>query len=128
MSHTKDELDIIWNKAYAVDGYDEQVYRKDACGAWIQRDKYGKRDSAFGWEIDRIKPLDKILEDNGSRELFDSDLNKRPLHWMNVTSKGRDYPQYTSTVEADGERNVLLTMTRMVSRETQESLKPLNEK
>ena len=50
----KERLDVIWNKGQVVKGYNEKCYRKDACGAWMIREKYGDRTSPFGWEIDHI--------------------------------------------------------------------------
>ena len=38
-----------------MDGYDPTLFRKDACGAWIIRDKYGDSDSIYGWQIDHIE-------------------------------------------------------------------------
>jgi hypothetical protein len=52
----KERLDVIWNKGQVVKGYNEKCYRKDACGAWMIREKYGDRTSPFGWEIDHIYP------------------------------------------------------------------------
>ena len=39
----KERLDVIWNKGQVVKGYNEKCYRKDACGAWMIREKYGDR-------------------------------------------------------------------------------------
>ena len=58
----KERLDVIWNKGQVVKGYNEKCYRKDACGAWMIREKYGDRTSPFGWEIDHIYPKSKLSE------------------------------------------------------------------
>ena len=35
MAFTEQEKRAAWNKAREVDGYDKNMFRKDACGAWI---------------------------------------------------------------------------------------------
>jgi len=69
----------VWAKGTVVSNNDPNIWRKDACGAWIKREKYGDRDSIYGWEIDHINP------DGG-----DGLSNLRPLHWKNniATSDG----------------------------------------
>lgn len=99
MSFTDDIKKKVWEKARVEPDYDENIVRKDACGAWIMWDKYGLRDNIFGWEIDHIFP-----EALGGD---DSLLNLRALHCLNNISKGDDYPSYVSDVTADGDSNVL---------------------
>ena len=70
---------FVWQKALIVPGYDHNIFRKDACGAWIRRDHYGNRDSQYGWEIDHITPVSH----GGNDALF----NLRPLHWQNNAGK-----------------------------------------
>ena len=69
----------VWQKA-EIDEYNvPNDFRKDQCGAWIERTQYGNHDSAYGWEIDHIKPQ----SDDSSSDLS----NLRPLHWKNNVSK-----------------------------------------
>ena len=83
-----ERLDVIWNKGQVVKGYNEKCYRKDACGAWMIREKYGDRTSPFGWEIDHIYPKSKMLESISDVSLIDDVKNLRPLNWKNNESKG----------------------------------------
>ena len=77
MNFTSETILKVWQKA-AVDEYNvPNDYRKDECGAWIERAQYGNHDSAYGWEIDHINPASDM--DNLS--------NLRPLHWKNNNSK-----------------------------------------
>ncbi len=69
----------VWQKAKIVLGQDPAMYRKDACGAWIQFSQYGNRNSDYGWEVDHIIPVAM----NGSDDL----RNLRPLHWKNNAAK-----------------------------------------
>ena len=90
------EIQIIWEKAKIVKGYHPDVWRKDQCGAWINRESYGDRQSEYGWECDHITPTSK----GGSDWLF----NIRPLHWKNNAS--RQDGKLITAVTALGPQNV----------------------
>jgi len=87
----------VWEKASRMEGFDPSMYRKDACGALIMRDKYGK-ENPFGWEIDHIYPMSKGGDDSLE--------NLRALHYMNNRSKRDDYPSYTSMMTFNGKENI----------------------
>ncbi|KKQ77219.1 MAG: hypothetical protein UT00_C0017G0006 [Parcubacteria group bacterium GW2011_GWA1_38_7] len=80
----EDTIQRVWEKGLVVPGYDSSQYRKDACGAWIQRNMYGdrSRQDNYGWEIDHIKPE----SDGGTDDLS----NLRPLQWYNNATKSDD--------------------------------------
>lgn len=107
----------IWKKARIEPGYDENIVRKDACGAWIMWDKYGLRDNVFGWEIDHVLPIALGGDDNI--------LNLRALHALNKESKGDDYPSYIASVVADGDTNVLKTRSVTVNAKLIEKLQSI---
>ncbi len=69
-------IENVWEKGTSVEGNDATIWRKDECGAWIQRSMYGDRASQYGWVIDLISPDDP-------EELS----NLRPLHWKNCAGK-----------------------------------------
>jgi hypothetical protein len=52
---SEEKINHIWEKGSVVAGYNKDIYRKDTCGAWIQKDKYGIEKS-MGWDIDHKKP------------------------------------------------------------------------
>ncbi len=76
MNNTEEIVQDVWEKGTVVPSYDPSVWRKDACGAWINREQYGNRNSDYGWEIDHILP-------GGSDSLH----NLRPLQWENNVDK-----------------------------------------
>lgn len=99
-------LDEIWRHGQTVKGYDESKIRKDACGAWIIRDRYGDRTSPFGWEVDHIYPESKLRNKNVLPELIDNPTNLRPLNWKNNDSKGADYPSYQACITSKDDCNI----------------------
>ncbi len=76
MSFSKETIQEVWEKGTIVKNVDSNIWRKDQCGAWINRNKYGDRNSDYGWEIDHISPGDN-----------DNISNLRPLQWQNNVDK-----------------------------------------
>lgn len=93
----EDTIQEVWDRARTMEGFDPAMYRKDACGALIMRDKYG-RTNPFGWEIDHVYPV--------SRGGDDQIENLRAFHYLNNRSKRDDYPSYTSSVTFNGMENI----------------------
>ncbi len=83
-SFTQSEIDSVWVKGIIDPSQNANIYRKDKCGSWMQKDKYGDRNNKYGWEIDHIKPLAKGGTDDMS--------NLQPLNWNNNVRKGDTYP------------------------------------
>ena len=96
MAYDEGTVRAVWDKGEVTANADPEVWRKDACGAWIRRDFYGDRDSQFGWEIDSVVPK----SDGGDDDL----LNLRPLHWRN--REGRRAGRLACSVTARGWLNV----------------------
>ena len=96
MSYSDADIQKVWEKGSITSGNDQLLWRKDACGAWINRRQYGNRNSQYGWEIDHIKPDSK----GGSDYL----LNLRPLQWQNNAS--RQAGKLDCVVTSHGTENV----------------------
>jgi len=73
---TAQEIAAVWSRGRIVIGNDPKIWRKDICGAWIKWDRYGNRDSLYGWEVDHMNP-------SGG----DSIVNLQPLQWENNLAK-----------------------------------------
>ncbi|MBQ8007984.1 MAG: hypothetical protein IJ256_00440 [Bacteroidaceae bacterium] len=118
-------IQYVWNRATTVDGFDKSHFRKDACGAWIIREKYGDIDSLYGWEIDHIVPKVLLVEKGYTQMDIDNCDNLRALQHDNNVSKSDDYPSYTAVVTSDGTENVTVTKYLEVNEKKQEILRKL---
>ncbi|MFI5091969.1 MAG: HNH endonuclease signature motif containing protein [Candidatus Acidiferrales bacterium] len=81
-------IEAVWQKGTPEPQY--SGFRKDACGASMQRSRYGKTEQ-WGWEIDHIKPVAK-----GGTDVLG---NLQPLRWENNRHKADDYPNYTCNIK-----------------------------
>ena len=90
---TEVQVQQVWNKGRIVAAMDQNIIRKDACGAWMVRREHGNRNSIYGWEIDHIDP------DGG-----DGLSNLRPLQWKNNVAKSDG--RLVCAVTAIGNKNV----------------------
>lgn len=90
---TENTVNTVWSKGAVVPGNDPAVWRKDDCGAWINRGKYGDRNNQYGWEVDHISP-------GGSDALS----NLRPLQWQNNLDKSDG--RLKCNITANGTNNV----------------------
>lgn len=116
MSYTDEQIQKIWEKGRKIDGLDPDMYRLDACGAMIMRDKYDMTNK-YGWVIDHIYPIAK----GGDNAM----INLRPLHYLNNISKADDYPSYTSAVYFDGKNNNVENRNLKVNLKRRETLRKI---
>lgn len=128
MNITEDLKKKVWKDGLTVNGYSPNEVRKDACGAFMIYEKYGDRESDFGWEIDHVCPK-SLLEELGYKEdEIDNIDNLRPMHWRNNLSKGNDYPSYTSVVTSSNDDNVESEEAKIVNSKRQAKIKSLYKK
>ena len=80
-------IEAVWKKGAIEPEYPS--FRKDACGASMQRQRYGKTEQ-WGWEIDHIKPVAM----GGTDDL----ANLQPLMWENNRHKADSWPQWECKV------------------------------
>lgn len=110
-------INDVWQKGVKIDGYNPDLYRQDACGAWIMRSEYTNTDSILGWQIDHIFPQSR----GGNNSL----VNLRPMHHQNNLSKSDNYPTYTAVIKAEGNKNVKKETEFTVNEELQKTLEKL---
>ena len=125
MAWSEEQIQSAWDRATIVEGYDKNRFRKDACGAWIIRDKYDDQDSLYGWQIDHIVPQALLKEKGYSQDMIDNPINLRALQHENNNSKGDDYPSYTAVVSSEETKNVKIWKFLVVNSKKQEVLKEL---
>ena len=93
-SESKEQL--VWEKGIIVPGFDKDRYRKDKCGAWMQRNLRGNGTGlSLQWEIDHRNPK----SNSGTDDLE----NLQPLQWENNRGKDDNYPEWNCTVTSDGD-------------------------
>ena len=110
-----ESIEKAWEKARVVDGFDPNIFRQDACGAWIQKEMFSQSGSMFGWGVDLIFPLSM-----GGSPIED---NIRALNYRNLVSKGNDYPSYKAVYTADGLENKETELYLTVNKITRIKLK-----
>jgi hypothetical protein len=96
MSFSPEKVQQVWEKGTILSGIDPNVWRKDACGAWINRSAHnGKRENPvdYEWEIDHINP-------NGGDDLS----NLRPLQWKNNLDKAEG--RLACPITSEGNHNI----------------------
>lgn len=98
---TPEEIQKIWEKAEIVPHYDKDKWRKDQCGAWINRNMYGvvskdEPHTSYKWQADHIKPASE-----GGKDILS---NVRPLQWFNNDS--RQNGRLKTKITSDGNKNV----------------------
>lgn len=116
---THETIATAWEKARSVEGFDADIFRKDACGAWIQKDMYSQPESMYGWGIDLILP--QTLGGTVTEE------NIRALNYRNIKSKGKDYPSYKAVYTAEGLENKETELYLTVNKKVRANLKKIYE-
>lgn len=117
MAYTNEDIERVWNAARKVEGMDASMIRKDPCGAWIVREKFGMPENEYGWEIDLIFP--KALGGDERPE------NLRAMHCANAKSKGSSYPSYIVAVTSQGQVNVPVRTVLKVNKARRQVLEAL---
>lgn len=120
MAFSSDIIQEVWEKAISVEGFDPQLFRKDPCGAWMVRNKYGMTDNPFGWQIDHVYPKSLGGDDNLR--------NLRAMHWRNNESKADDFPSYIARVTSCDNNNVECYNSHTVNQSLREYLSQLYNK
>jgi hypothetical protein len=100
MPITESVVEAVWEKGRGMPEQDTTLWRKDQCGAWIQRTQYNNPNSEYGWTIVNIQP--------GGGDVAD---NLLPLHFNNSFNIANGKPQCRITADRTG-----LSPTQIVDR------------
>lgn len=120
--YSNNQIEEAWQRATTIEGVDPNEWRKDPCGAWINKNEYGKQ-SPYGWSIDHIIP--KVLFENNSYDV--KSCNRRAMHWENNNSKADSFPQYNAVVTSDRNKNVKILEEHFIAKSViDELLKEIN--
>ncbi len=125
---SKQEIEDVWSQGLIIEGWNPDIVRQDAAGAWILREKYGDHDSIFGWDIDHIYPQNELEKLNVPQELINNRINLRPMNWKNNISKSNDYPEYRSVLKSSDKTNVEDPQYKIVNEKKQQELKEFYKK
>ena len=91
MSFTENVINAVWEKGRGMSEQDSTEWRKDQCGAWIQRAQFNNPNSEYGWTIVNISP--------GKGE----DVNNlQPFHFNNSFNIASGKPQCRVTADRTG--------------------------
>ena len=125
---SKQEIEDVWSQGLIIEGWNPDIVRQDAAGAWILREKHGDHDSIFGWDIDHIYPQNELEKLNVPQELINNRINLRPMNWKNNISKSNDYPEYRSVLKSSDKTNVEDPQYKIVNEKKQQELKEFYKK
>ena len=82
-------IQSVWDKGIIVPPYNPSNFRKDKCGAWMDWNEYGNRESKLGWEIDHIIPCSFFnLKDSVEQYMCFRYQNLQPLWQPDNFKKG----------------------------------------
>jgi len=120
---TQEIIDRLWDNATEVPDRDTNAWRFDPCGALIQKEQYGNRDSEYGWEVDHIVSKAFLIKAGASEDEYDAEINLRAMHWANNDSKGINYPEYKAVRTSEDGRNKRIEAFYTVNKDLQRQLK-----
>lgn len=91
MKFDNETVQGVWEKGRATNDKDSSEWRKDECGAWINRDLYGNRVAEFGWKIENVAP--------GKPQKIE---NLHPYQHENAFDQATGQPRCRVTADRDG--------------------------
>ena len=93
MEYSDDQVQTVWEQGRATMDRDPGEWRKDQCGAWLQRAQYNT-DAEFGWKIEAVR--------TGNPAVLG---NLQPVHWRNGFDVENGKPLCRVTADRAGLRS-----------------------
>lgn len=81
----------VWEKGRATFDQDGTMWRKDECGAWMNRAQYGNEHSEYGWKIENVSV--------GGPDIIE---NLRPFHRHNTFDTANQQAKCHITADRTG--------------------------
>lgn len=91
MAVSEELIQQVWEKARVMADRDGAEWRKDECGAWLQREAYGQEHSEFGWMIANTSL--------GGEDVLE---NLHPLHYRNAYDRANGRAHCHVTADRTG--------------------------
>lgn len=81
-------IQTVWEKARGIQDMNQNEWRQDQCGAWLQRDQYNNEASEYGWTILKVSP-----------DASNTPGNLQPFHCRNSFDIATGKPQCHVTAD-----------------------------
>ena len=91
MSMTERVIEAVWEKGRGLPDRDTTEWRKDQCGAWMQRTQFNNPNSEYGWTVVNVSP-------GGEEDVS----NLQPFHLNNSFNIASGKPHCRVTADRTG--------------------------
>lgn len=101
-NYTKEEIDIIWEKATIISGVNPDAYRKDYAGAWMFKNSFTmnlnkeNNTKSYAWTIVKFKINSDTIDNLVAMNIFNAQVKKD------------NYSKWKSIISSNGNENIVI--------------------